>query len=73
MNNDSADNNITNVTETSPPETPASALAPTQFDFAEHEQAAISAYLAEQPFYADLAAVIARVIDECLRKRRIKV
>lgn len=43
------------------------------FDFAAHEQAAISGYLRVKPFYDDLSSVIARVLEECLRKRRIKV
>jgi putative GTP pyrophosphokinase len=38
-----------------------------------HEQAAISAYLRVQPFYQDLASVVARLIQECLKKRQIKV
>jgi putative GTP pyrophosphokinase len=42
-------------------------------DLASHEQAAISAYLRVQPFYEDLAGVIARLIQECLKKRRVKV
>jgi ppGpp synthetase/RelA/SpoT-type nucleotidyltranferase len=74
MDDDNTDNKVANVTDTPPQETPASAsIIPTPFDFTEHERAAISAYLAEQPFYIDLAGVIARVIDECLRKRCIKV
>jgi putative GTP pyrophosphokinase len=36
-------------------------------------QAAVSAYLRVQPFYEDLADVIARIIQECLKKRGTKV
>ncbi len=42
-------------------------------DLSLHEQAAVSAYLRIQPFYHDLASVIARLIQECLKKRNIKV
>lgn len=42
-------------------------------DLAAHAQAAVSKYLREQPFYQDLAAAIARLIEECLKKRKIKV
>jgi ppGpp synthetase/RelA/SpoT-type nucleotidyltranferase len=42
-------------------------------DLASHAQAAVSAFLRVQPFYQDLAGVIARIIQECLRKREIKV
>lgn len=45
----------------------------TPFDFAEHERATISAYLKEQPFYRDLASVIAGILKECLKKHDIKV
>jgi len=38
-----------------------------------HGQAAVSAYLREQQFYEALASVIARVLQECLKKRDIKV
>ena len=43
------------------------------FDFGSHERTAVAEYLAVHPFYADLANVIARVIEECIRKRGIKV
>src|SRR5882672_9950348 len=43
------------------------------FDFSAHERAAIAAYLRVQPFYQDLSSVIARVIEECLKQRGIKV
>jgi ppGpp synthetase/RelA/SpoT-type nucleotidyltranferase len=42
-------------------------------DLASHENAAISAYLRVQPFYEDLALVVGRLIQECLKKRNIKV
>ena len=42
-------------------------------DLSSHERAAVSAYLYIQPFYHDLASVIARLIQECLKKRQIKV
>jgi putative GTP pyrophosphokinase len=38
-----------------------------------HAQAAVSAYLRVQPFYENLADVIGRVLQECLKKRGIKV
>jgi len=38
-----------------------------------HGQAAVGHYLREQNFYEDLAEVIARLIQECLKKRLIKV
>jgi putative GTP pyrophosphokinase len=44
-----------------------------QFDFPTHERAAISAYLPVQPFYVDLANVLARIVEQCLKKRNIKV
>lgn len=43
------------------------------FDFAAHERSAIQAYLPVQSFYSDLASVIARIIEQCLKKRNIKV
>ena len=43
------------------------------FDFATHESVAISKYLRVQPFYEDLAGAVARLIQECLKKRGIKV
>jgi len=48
-------------------------VGPAPFDFSRHERKAVSDYLAVQPFYVDLASVIARVIEECLRNRDIKV
>jgi len=38
-----------------------------------HAQAAVTAYLRVHPFYANLADVTARILQECLRKRGIKV
>ena len=43
------------------------------FDFAEHQKSAVSAYLKVQQFYKDLGAVTARIIEECLAKRGVKV
>lgn len=43
------------------------------FDFAQHEQNAISSYLRVRPFYEELASVVGRVIEECLAKRNITV
>lgn len=43
------------------------------FDFGEHEKTAIAAYLKVQPFYKDFASVVARIIEECLKKRGIKI
>ena len=43
------------------------------FDFAEHRRTAVSEYLKVQSFYADLAAVIAQILEECLKRREIKV
>jgi hypothetical protein len=43
------------------------------FDFQEHERAAVAEYLKHQPFYADLASVVSRIIEECLKKRQIKI
>src|SRR5712671_3202419 len=43
------------------------------FDFAEHQKSAVSDYLKVQPFYKDLASVVARIIEECLTRRDIKI
>jgi putative GTP pyrophosphokinase len=43
------------------------------FDFARHEQDAISSYLRVRPFYEELAAVVGRIVEECLSKRSITV
>lgn len=42
-------------------------------DLASHAQAAISEYLRVLPFYSDLASMVARLIQECLKRRQIKV
>jgi ppGpp synthetase/RelA/SpoT-type nucleotidyltranferase len=42
-------------------------------DLEQHAQAAIAAYLRVQPFYENLADVVARVLQECLNGRGIKV
>jgi hypothetical protein len=47
--------------------------APLPFDFEQHERAAVAEYLKCQPFYADLASVVARILEECLKKDYIKV
>jgi putative GTP pyrophosphokinase len=38
-----------------------------------HAKEAVSAYLRVQPYYSNLAGVIARIIKECLAHRKIKV
>jgi ppGpp synthetase/RelA/SpoT-type nucleotidyltranferase len=43
------------------------------FDFKAHEQAAVAAYLKRQGFYADLASVVKRIVEESLKRRDIKV
>lgn len=43
------------------------------FDFTEHQKSAVSDYLKVLAFYKDLASVVARVIEECLVKRGIKI
>ena len=48
--------------------------APTDpFDFEAHERTAVAEYLKIRPFYEDLAGEIARIIEECLKRRQIKV
>lgn len=44
-----------------------------EFDFKAHQESAIAAYLKVQAFYKDLAIAIERIVDECLKKRGIKV
>src|ERR1035441_10429992 len=51
----------------------AEQIAEEPFDFEEHEKTAIAAYLKIQPFYKDFASVVARIIEECLKKRGIKI
>ncbi len=43
------------------------------FDFEAHEQAAVTAYLNRHGFYADLASVVKRILEESLKRRDIKV
>ncbi len=43
------------------------------FDFQQHERAAVAEYLKHQPFYADLASVVARILEECLKRNKITV
>jgi putative GTP pyrophosphokinase len=50
-----------------------SALPVPQFDFQEHERVAVAEYLKRQSHYADLASVISRIVEECLKKREIKI
>jgi putative GTP pyrophosphokinase len=42
-------------------------------DLEPHAQAAVAKYLRVQPFYENLADVVARVLQECLNRRGIKV
>lgn len=44
-----------------------------EFDFKAHQESAIAAYLKVQTFYKDLATAVQRIVDECLKKRGIKV
>lgn len=43
------------------------------FDFLRHEQEAVTDYLKVRDFYRDLAFAVRRIMEECLRKRGIKV
>jgi ppGpp synthetase/RelA/SpoT-type nucleotidyltranferase len=43
------------------------------FDFEAHQQTAVTAYLQRQPFYANLALVVKRILEESLRRRGISV
>ena len=43
------------------------------FDFEAHERAAVAEYLRRQPFYNDLASVVARILEECIKKNQIKI
>lgn len=43
------------------------------YDFQEHERAAVAEYLKHQPFYVDVASVVARILQECLKRNQIKV
>ncbi len=42
-------------------------------DFQEHERAGVAEYLKHQAFYADLASVVARILEECLKTNHIKI
>jgi putative GTP pyrophosphokinase len=46
---------------------------PPSFDFADHSQKATAEYLTKQAFYADLAAAVGRILEQCLQARKIKV
>jgi putative GTP pyrophosphokinase len=63
---------LAEVLALSPPFDPGGGTA-RPFDFQELERAAVAEYLEHQPFYADLASVVSRIIDECLKKRQIKI
>jgi putative GTP pyrophosphokinase len=43
------------------------------FDFQEHERASVAEYLKHHSFYTDLARVVARILEQCLKKHQIKV
>jgi len=43
------------------------------FDFAAHEQAAVTAYLKCHRFYEDLASTVKRILEETLHRRGVKV
>ncbi|MBN2100003.1 MAG: hypothetical protein JW753_10460 [Dehalococcoidia bacterium] len=44
-----------------------------EFDFKAHQESAIAAYLKVQAFYNDLATAVQLIVNECLKKRGIKV
>ena len=44
-----------------------------KFDFTQHEQAAVAAYLKVAPFYVELSEAIKRIVEESLRKREIRI
>jgi putative GTP pyrophosphokinase len=44
-----------------------------KFNFAAHEQQAVNAYLKVQPYWADAAAAVGRVIEQALKSRDIRV
>src|SRR6266498_216228 len=44
-----------------------------KFDFARHEQAAVTNYLKLLGFYGDLASAARRIVEEALKKRHIRV
>lgn len=43
------------------------------FDFKQHTQASVAAYLERRSFFEDLAAVVRRIVEEALKRREIKV
>jgi putative GTP pyrophosphokinase len=43
------------------------------FDFQEHERASVAEYLKNQSFYTELASVVARILEQCLKTHDIKV
>ncbi len=43
------------------------------FDFKNHEQASVTAYLKRRGFYAELASVVRRILEESPKSRGIKV
>jgi len=43
------------------------------YDFQEHKRAAVAEYLKHQPFYVDVASVVARILEECLKRNQTKV
>ena len=46
---------------------------PDLFDFARHEQAAVTEYLRVASFYGDLASAAKRIADEAIKRRHIRV
>src|SRR5271166_5305568 len=43
------------------------------YDFQEHERAAVAEYLKHRSFYVDVASVVARILEECLKRNQITV
>jgi hypothetical protein len=43
------------------------------FDFKAHEQAAVTAYLKQRGFHADLSSVVKRILEEALKRKDVKV
>lgn len=46
---------------------------PKPFDFASHAEKAAAEYRIKHSFYADLAAVVGRIMEQCLQARQIKI
>jgi ppGpp synthetase/RelA/SpoT-type nucleotidyltranferase len=44
-----------------------------QFDLKAHGETAVSRYLEVRDFYEDLASVVKRIVEECLKRRQIKI